>query len=113
MANSLGRLKAAISKNIKEICEFEIDRSTIDFFTITDVIVSDDHSYAKVMVSFFTDPEKNIKKLNNKKGVVRSMLAKRLDTRRVPEVFFEVDDTFKKQQEFEELLERAKNKSKN
>ena len=112
MANKLGRLKSVISKNIKEICEFELDRSSIDFFTITDVIVSDDHSYAKVMVSFFKDPQKNIQKLNNAKGYVRTLLSKRIDTRRVPEVFFEVDDSYEKQKAFEELLEKAKNKNK-
>lgn len=110
MANKLGRLKTVISKNIKEICEYELKNENIDFFTITDVVVSDDHSYAKVYVSFFKNADKNLDKLNRAKGYVRSSLAKKLDTRRVPEVFFVLDDTYEKQKHFEEVLENAKNK---
>jgi ribosome-binding factor A len=110
MANKTERLKTIIGKDIKDICQFELDHETIGFFTITEVVVSDDHSYAKVYVSFFDKAESNLDKLNRAKGFVRSSLAKKLDTRRVPEVSFVLDDSFEKQKHFEEILENAKKK---
>ncbi len=112
MANKSGRLKAIISKNIKEICEYELTNEKIGFFTITDVIVSDDHSYAKVYVSFLTNQKEGIDRLNRAKGYVRSSLAKKIDTRRVPEISFVLDDSYEKQKHFEEVLKAAEEKMK-
>ncbi|MGP1413978.1 MAG: 30S ribosome-binding factor RbfA [Bacillales bacterium] len=110
MANRGERIKSIISKNIKEICEFELKNESIDFFTITDIDVSDDYSYAKVFVSFFQNKQNNIDRLNRAKGYVRSSLAKKMDTRRVPQINFILDDSMEKQQEFESFIERIKNK---
>ncbi len=112
MANKSGRLKAIISKNIKEICEYELTNEKIGFFTITDVVVSDDHSYAKVYVSFLTNQKEGIDRLNRAKGYVRSSLAKKIDTRRVPEISFVLDDSYEKQKRFEEVLKAAEEKMK-
>ncbi len=112
MANKSGRLKAIISKNIKEICEYELTNEKIGFFTITDVVVSDDHSYAKVYVSFLTNQKEGIDRLNRAKGYVRSSLAKKIDTRRVPEITFVLDDSYEKQKHFEEVLKAAEEKMK-
>ena len=112
MANKSGRLKAIISKNIKEICEYELTNEKIGFFTITDVVVSDDHSYAKVYVSFLANQKEGIERLNRAKGYVRSSLAKKIDTRRVPEITFVLDDSYEKQKHFEEVLKAAEEKMK-
>lgn len=112
MANKSGRLKAIISKNIKEICEYELTNEKIGFFTITDVVVSDDHSYAKVYVSFLTNQKEGIDRLNRAKGYVRTSLAKKIDTRRVPEITFVLDDSYEKQKHFEEVLKAAEEKMK-
>ena len=108
----LEKLKAIISRNIKEICEFELTNEKIGFFTITDVVVSDDHSYAKVFVSFVTNQKEGIERLNRAKGYVRSSLAKKMDTRRVPEIIFVLDDSYEKQKHFEEVLKAAEDKMK-
>ncbi len=94
MSNNLERLQAEIAKDVREIVQFGIKDETIGFLTITDVVVSSDHSYCKIFVSFFNNPEKNLEKLNRKKGFVRSALAKRIKTRRVPEIEFVVDKSF-------------------
>lgn len=107
MANRAERIKTLISKNIKDICEYELKNENIGFFTITDVEVSDDRSYAKVFVSFFNNADKNIEKLNRTKGFVRTSLSKKLDTRRVPEITFVIDDSYEKQKHFEEVLDKA------
>ncbi len=105
-SNSKERLAAEISKDIKEIVQFDMQNESIGFLTITEVVVSSDHSYAKVYVSFFNNPEKNLAKLNHSKGFVRSKLAKRLKTRRVPEIEFVLDDSFFKFQKLDEALSK-------
>src|SRR5574344_1236055 len=111
MANKNERLKAIISKNIKDICQFELKNEKIGFFTITDVEVSSDHSYAKVYVSFFDYIQNNLERLNRARGFVRSSLSEKIDTRRVPEITFVLDDSYEKQKHFEEVLSEAEKKS--
>lgn len=106
MANNVERIKATIAKNIREIVQYELNVEKIDFMTITDIEVSSDHSYAKVFVSFFTNPEKNLEKLNKVKGFVRSALAKRIKLRRVPEIVFVLDDTYFKEKRLNDLLNK-------
>lgn len=106
MSNNNERIIADISRFIREIVQYEIKNETIDFLTITDVEVSSDRSYAKVYVSFFTNPNKNLEKLNKVKGYVRSSLAKKLKTRRVPEISFVLDDSFSRAQKVEEALKK-------
>ena len=126
MANSVERIKANIAKNIREIVQFELNSEKIDlkmlntpssekidFLTITNIEVSSDHSYAKVYVSFFTNPTKNLESLNKVKGFVRSSLAKRLKLRRVPEISFVLDNSFNEEKHLNELLQNESNELKN
>ena len=113
MANSVERIKANIAKNIREIVQFELNSEKIDFLTITNIDVSSDHSYAKVYVSFFTNPIKNLESLNKVKGFVRSSLAKRLKLRRVPEISFVLDNSFNEEKHLNELLQNKSNELKN
>ena len=46
------RLEGIIRKNISEIIQFGVKDPDVGFVTITDVQVSNDHSYAKVCVTF-------------------------------------------------------------
>lgn len=106
MANSVERIKANIAKNIREIVQYDLNIEKIDFLTITDIEVSSDHSYAKVYVSFFNNPQKNLEALNKVKGFVRSELARRIKLRRVPEITFVLDNTFNEQQKLDSLLNK-------
>ena len=42
--------------------------------------------------------------LNKSKGFIRSELAKRMDTRRVPEIVFVKDDVYEKVRHLDEIL---------
>ncbi|MBR1581548.1 MAG: 30S ribosome-binding factor RbfA [Bacilli bacterium] len=106
MANNVERIKANIAKNIREIVQFDLNSEKIDFLTITDIDVSSDHSYAKVYVSFLTNPQKNLENLNKVKGFVRTQLAKRLKLRRVPQISFELDKSFEENERLEKLLKK-------
>lgn len=102
--NNNERLIALISKNVREIVQFEIKDETIGFLTITNVIVSSDHSYCKIFVSFFNNEDKNIEKINRKAGFVRSALSKRMNIRRVPEIEFVIDNSFSNFSKVENVL---------
>ncbi|MBO8427626.1 MAG: 30S ribosome-binding factor RbfA [Firmicutes bacterium] len=113
MANQVEKIKANISKNIREIMQYELEVQGLDFFTVTDIEVSSDHSYAKVYVSFLANPQKNIEKLNKVKGFVRKALASRIKLRRTPEINFVLDDSYLKAKKIEDILEKEKLELKN
>ena len=62
------RLEGIIRKDISDIVQFEVKDADVGFVTITDVEVSNDHSYAKVYVSFLgkdARAQAGLKALNN------------------------------------------------
>ena len=46
------RLEGIIRKNLMEILQFDVKDPNVGFVTITDVKVTNDHSFAKVSISF-------------------------------------------------------------
>ena len=114
MANKEERIAGIIRKSITEIITMELKNPHLGFVTIPEVKVSKDFSYAKVYVSFmFEDQiEDGMKVLEKSKGFIRSGLAKRLDTRRCPELVFVLDESFKREARITELLNKDKEKQK-
>ena len=108
MANKQERIATIIRKNIAEIIQFGIKDPHLGFVSIPEVKVSKDFSYATVYISFIKeeDIKDSMEVLEKAKGFIRSELAKKLDTRRVPEIRFKVDDGYKKEQRIEELLRK-------
>ena len=76
--------------------------------TIPEVKVSNDFSYAKVYVSFINEKEikEGMEVLEHSKGFIRTQLASKMDTRRVPEISFVLDDGYKREARIEELLKK-------
>ena len=110
MADKTNRIATLIRKNITEIIQKELKNPHLGFVTITDVKVSSDISYAKVLVSFINESEakEGMKILEKSKGFIRSSLASKMDTRRVPELSFILDDGYQKVDRISELLNNAK-----
>ena len=108
MADKLLRIQRLIMKNISEIIQFEIKDPHLGFVSIPEVKVSNDLSYAKVYVTFLNekDAKEGMKVLEKSKGFIRSELAKRMDTRRVPEIRFVLDEGYQKEQRITELLNK-------
>ena len=82
---------------------------------VTDVDVSNDHSYATVYVTFLGKKERNekgIKTLNKAKGYIRSELSKRLKTRRVPEINFKLDESYEKARKLDAILQQINSEKK-
>lgn len=108
MANREERIASIIRKNISEIIQFQMKDSHLGFVSIPEVKVSKDFSHAKVYVSFFIESEiePSLKALNKAKGFIRSELAKKMDTRRVPDISFVLDEGYKKEERITQLLKK-------
>ena len=110
MANKQERIATLIRKNIAEIIQFDLKNPHLGFVTIPEVKVSSDFSYAKVFVSFIKDEEikEGMEVLEHSKGFIRSELASKMDTRRVPEITFVLDDGYKREERIKKLLKESK-----
>ena len=100
------RLNQTILKEITNIIQLKLKDPSVGFVTITDVVVSNDHSYADVYVSFLGKKERNeagLKALNRAKGFIRTELARSMTTRRVPELTFKLDNTLEKATRLENI----------
>ena len=108
MANKQERIASIIRKNIAEIIQFQVKDPHLGFVSIPEVRVSKDFSYATVYVSFLKeeDIEPSLEVLNKGKGFIRTELAHKLDTRRVPEIRFVLDEGYKKEERITELLKK-------
>lgn len=110
MANKEERIVALIRKNIADIIQFELHNPKLGFVTVPEVKVTKDISYAKVYVSFIK-PEQvkdGMEVLEHAKGFIRTSLAKKMDTRRIPELIFILDEGFQREERITELLEKSK-----
>ena len=110
MANKQERIAALIRKNIAEIIQIELKNPHRGFISIPEVKVSKDFSVAKVYVSFIKDEDitQGMEVLEHSKGFIRSSLAKKMDTRRCPELRFVLDEGYKNEERIAELLKNDK-----
>ena len=102
MANKQERIATIIRKNIAEIIQFQVRDPHLGFVSIPEVRVSKDFSYATVYVSFIKDEDIE----PSLEVFIRSELASKLDTRRVPEIRFVLDEGYKKEERISELLKK-------
>ena len=101
------RLEGTIRKNISDIIQFGLKDPNVGFVTITDVHVSNDHSFAKVFVTFLgkdARAQAGLKALNRAKGFIRSELSQRLDIRRTPDLIFVLYETEMKARHIDEII---------
>ncbi len=101
------RLEGIIRKNISDIIQFEVKDADVGFVTITDVEVSNDHSYAKVYCTFLgknARAQAGLRALNRAKGFIRSALSQRLSIRRTPELIFVIDETEEHGRHIDEII---------
>jgi ribosome-binding factor A len=101
------RLEGIIRKDISEIVQFDMKDPDAGFVTITDVHVSNDHSYATVYCAFLgkeARSEAGLRALNRAKGFIRTELSQRLDIRRCPELTFVIDRTEERGRHIDEII---------
>ena len=105
MAKKNEKINHIIQRELSNILQTEVKDPKIGFCTITAVKTTADMSYAKVYVSFLNKTHKqSIVALNNSKGFIRGLLAKRLTTRKCPELQFEIDTSLDYGNKIESIL---------
>lgn len=77
-------------------------------FSVTQVHVSKDLSFAKVWISVIGDADKFIKEARKHAAEMRNILAKRVIARRVPALYLVADKTVERAQKITELIEQTK-----
>lgn len=108
MANKVERIQSLIAKNLAEIIQFNLKDPRLGFVSVPEVKVTNDFSYAKIFVSFLKEEDivPGLEVLERSKGFIRGELAKKMDIRRIPELSFVLDETFKKAQQLEDLINK-------
>ena len=111
MAEKYGRVNALIQKNVSEIILYELKSPVTEFASVNEVKVTTDYSYATIYVSNIDSSkvDSRVSFLNNKKGRIRSLLSKKLDIYKIPELTFVKDDLFEKGKAREDLIDKALN----
>ena len=88
------RVGQQVHKEVASILQNEVKHRIPELImvTVSGVEVSRDLAHAKIFVTFYDNDEKvveaNLKQLQEQKGMVRSLLAKRLRMRSVPAIHF-------------------------
>jgi len=98
-----------IQRSLAELIRMEVRDPRVGLVTLTGVELSRDQSHAKV---FFTvmgasDSEEAGRGLTNAAGFLRSELAHRLTTRKVPELHFEFDSSVERGVRLSRLIDEA------
>ncbi|MFT5543264.1 MAG: ribosome-binding factor A [Glaciecola sp.] len=110
------RVSQQVHKEIASILqnEFKHREPEVGMITISSVEVSRDLAHAKIYVTFYNSDEEKIKadlvKLQDAKGFVRSVLAKRIRMRAVPAVHFFRDESITEGIRISTLVNQARAK---
>lgn len=110
-----GRLGEALREEIEALVEGELADPRIGLVSVTGVQLADDGRSAQVLVDVEgndDEAEISMQGLDAAKAYIRHELADRLRLRRSPELIFRLDRSEREKARVEELLERAKKRSK-
>lgn len=110
MSIRIEKINSEIRKKITEIVQQEIDDPNIGLITITKVDTEPDLEEAKVYFSLL-DQEKSAKvkkTLNEMKGFIKIVLAKKIRLKKTPELSFHLDDTIKYSLDIYQKIEELK-----
>ena len=99
------RVASVLVREISNIVTQEIKDPRLGFITITSVDLSPDLKNAIVYFSCLDDKQKSLKTLTRAKGFIRSSLATRVRLRTIPEIEFEIDDSYEHGRKIDELIE--------
>ena len=89
------RVSDSIKKEVASIFLFKVNDPRLRNITITNVVLSDDLSNAKIFYSTINlkDEEGSVKKaLDKSKGFIRTMLGKSISLKKIPTISFFKDD---------------------
>ena len=106
------RIADQIQRSLAEIIRLEVRDPRVGMVTLTGVELSRDQSHAKVFFTTLgpaTAAEDATEGLQRAAGFLRSELAHRLTTRKVPELHFAFDDSVERGVRLSKLIDEAVN----
>lgn len=109
-----GRLGEALREEIETLVEGELSDPRIGLVGVTGVILAEDGRSAQVLVDVEGDDreaDRSLEGLDAAREYIRHELASRLRLRRAPELIFRLDRSERDSARVEELLTRAKKRT--
>lgn len=109
-----GRLGEALREEIETLVEGELADPRIGLVSVVGVHFAEDGRSVQVLVDVEgndEEAERSLLGLDAAKAYIRHELTDRLRLRRAPELFFRLDRSAREQARVEELLERARKRS--
>jgi len=109
------RLGEALREEIETILEGELGDPRIGLVNVSRVELAEDSRSARVLVAVEGNEEeadRTLEGLASAVGFIRREITERLHLRRAPELFFQLDHSEKFETRINELLNRAKKRSK-
>jgi len=110
-----GRVGEALREELETLVEGELADPRIGLVSVSGVELAEDGRSAQVLVDVEGDDEeaeRSLQGLDAAKAYIRHELADRLRLRRAPELIFRLDRAEREKARVEELLARAKKRSK-
>lgn len=109
-----GRLGEALREEIETLVEGELADPRIGLVSVVGVHLAEDSRSAHVLVDVEgddTEADRSLEGLQAARDYIRHQLAERLRLRRPPELFFRLDRSAREQARVEELLARARKRT--
>ncbi len=106
------RMKKFDELVLKELSKELLERFPDLIFSLTQVHVSKDLSFAKIWVSSIEQPVELVEKFNQRAGDLRKTLSAKIVARRVPSLHFVVDDTEEKAAKIDQLFRELEKEKK-
>lgn len=101
------QLESQIHQQLSEIIA-DLDNEVAADATITEVILNNDHSVAKVYVSFIkNNDEESFFELKKAAAYIRRELSQALNIKKVPFIELHLDDMLERINEMEKLINKA------
>ena len=117
MTHRIERFNSLLRQEISDVMRRELRDPRLSLMvSITNVEVSPDYSFAKVMVSRLgTEEEKKatIAALTSASGYIRKELGERMKARRIPELSFRLDETIEKADRVLRIMDKLDEAEKN
>ena len=104
------RIADQIQRELAEVIRLEMRDPRVGLVTLTGVELSRDQSHAKVFFTVLGSPSDtgdSLEGLQRAAGFLRSELARRLTTRKVPELHFSYDETVERGVRLSQLIDEA------
>ncbi len=101
------RMEKIMERELGNILLSDVKDDRLKFVTITKVDLTNDLSIATVYFSVLgseTQIEATIHTLQEAKGFIRSVLSKRIEVKKTPELRFKYDESFAQGNKIEEIL---------